>query len=85
MKKFTYQITDPQGIHARPAGMLVQEAHKFSSAILIHRADQRADTKRIFAVMSLAVKQGETVSLELSGSDEDAACAAMEAFFKEHL
>ncbi len=26
MKEFNYTITDPQGIHARPAGVLVKEA-----------------------------------------------------------
>ena len=30
MIQFTYTIQDPQGIHARPAGMLVKEAAKFS-------------------------------------------------------
>lgn len=28
MKTFEYTITDPVGIHARPAGMLVKEAKK---------------------------------------------------------
>ncbi len=32
MKEFEYTITDPQGIHARPAGLLVKEAKKFESA-----------------------------------------------------
>ena len=29
MKEFNYTITDPQGIHARPAGVLVKEAAKY--------------------------------------------------------
>ena len=28
MKEITYTITDPEGIHARPAGVLVKEAEK---------------------------------------------------------
>ena len=31
MKEFQYVITDPEGIHARPAGLLVKEAKKFES------------------------------------------------------
>ena len=31
MKEFTYTIKDEQGIHARPAGLLVKEAKKFES------------------------------------------------------
>ena len=30
MKQFTYAITDPIGIHARPAGMLAQLAKSFA-------------------------------------------------------
>ena len=35
MKEIVYTITDPEGIHARPAGILVKEAAKFSSKITI--------------------------------------------------
>ena len=31
MEKFTYTITDPAGIHARPAGLLVKTAAGFKS------------------------------------------------------
>ena len=30
MKEFTYTITDPEGIHARPAGELVKAAKAFA-------------------------------------------------------
>ena len=33
MKEFNYTITDPQGIHARPAGELVKAAKVFTSSI----------------------------------------------------
>ena len=35
MKTFDYVITDPEGIHARPAGLLVKEAAKFQSTITL--------------------------------------------------
>ena len=33
MIQFQYTITDPNGLHARPAGLLVKEAQKFSSTV----------------------------------------------------
>ena len=33
MKAFTYTITDPEGIHARPAGLLVKKAAEFPGSI----------------------------------------------------
>ena len=56
MKKFNFTIKDENGIHARPAGLLVKEANKFSSQIEISSNGKTADAKKIFALMSLGVK-----------------------------
>lgn len=85
MKEFKYTITDSQGIHARPAGLLVKEAAKFASHIKIEKAGKAADAKRIFGVMGLAAKQGEEVVIRVEGADEAEAAAVMETFFKENL
>ena len=37
MKEFTYIITDPSGIHARPAGLLVKAAKKFEAGIFVEK------------------------------------------------
>ena len=42
MKTFNYVITDEVGIHARPAGMLVKEAKKYESQIMIKKGDKQA-------------------------------------------
>ena len=85
MKEFKYTITDSQGIHARPAGLLVKEAAKVASDIKIEKAGKAADAKRIFGVMGLAAKQGEEVVIRVEGADEAEAAAVMETFFKENL
>ena len=61
MKEFSYVITDPEGIHARPAGLLVKEAGRFTCSIKLMKNGKTADAKRIFAVMGLAAKKGETL------------------------
>ena len=48
MKEFTYTITDPEGIHARPAGELVKAAKAFESAIKLNKEGKSADCKRVF-------------------------------------
>ena len=54
MKEFTYTITDPEGIHARPAGELVKAAKAFESAIKLNKEGKSADCKRVFGIMGLA-------------------------------
>jgi len=85
MKEFTYKICDELGIHARPAGLLVKKAGEFSSDMTMYNGEKSADMKRIFALMSLGVKQGDTVRVTVSGSDEDEACSQIESFLKNNL
>lgn len=85
MKEFTYKICDELGIHARPAGLLVKKASEFSSQLTIYKDEKSADLKRLFAVMGLAVKKGDTVRVTVSGEDEDAAASEVESFFRNNL
>lgn len=85
MKQFDYVIQDPEGIHARPAGLLVKEAGKFSSNITISKGEKSGDLKRIFAVMGLAAKKGETITVTADGADEDAAISALKSAFEANL
>lgn len=85
MKNFSYVITDPQGIHARPAGLLVKSASAFNSSITINKDGKEVDAKRIIAVMSLGAKKGETITVTANGDDEGNAINTLEQFFKDNL
>ena len=85
MKTLTYTIKDELGIHARPAGALVKEASKFKSSIILSKNDKTADLKKIFSLMGLNVKYNDTVTLSVSGEDEDEAINTIENFLKNNL
>lgn len=86
MKKFEYTITDPVGIHARPAGLLVKAAKVLNSTITIEKVGGKsAAATKLMAVMGLGIKQGDTVSITVEGGNEDANAATMEQFFKDNL
>ena len=68
MKEFKYVVTDAEGIHARPAGLLVKKAGEFTSSVTIAKGDKSADAKRIFGVMGLGVKTGEEVTITADGA-----------------
>lgn len=85
MKTFNYVITDEVGIHARPAGMLVKEAKKYESSVMVVKGEKKADAKKLMVLMGLGVKCGEEVTVEVEGADEEKAYEAMETFFKENL
>ena len=85
MQQFTYTITNPIGIHARPAGLLVKECKKYQSTITIAKGDASVNALKLMALMGMGVKCGDTVTVTVEGPDEDTAAPALEAFFKEHL
>ena len=85
MKEFKYIITDPIGIHARPAGLLAKEAKAFTSKITIEANGKSADVTRLMAVMGLGGKTGTEVVIKAEGDDEDVAIAKMQEFMAANL
>lgn len=85
MKTWEYVIKDEQGIHARPAGDLVKAAKGFASEIKIEKAGKAADAKKIFGIMGLGAKQGDTVTFSFDGEDEEQACTAISQFMEANL
>lgn len=85
MKSFEYTIKDECGLHARPVGMIVNEAKKYSSTITIACGEKKAVATKLMAIMAMGVKCGQTVTITAEGDDEDAAATAMEEFFKANL
>lgn len=85
MKQFDYVITDPVGIHARPAGLLVKAAKGYASKITLQKDGKSSDATRLMNLMGLGVKCGETVTVTVEGPDEDAAAAGMQEFFTANL
>lgn len=85
MKTFTYTIKDDLGIHARPAGLLVKTAKNFNSEITIEKDGKSVNALKLMALMGLGVKCGDTITVTVSGEDEESAASAMEEFFKSNL
>lgn len=85
MVKFQYTIKDAEGIHARPAGILVKAAAEFPCQVMIEKDGKSVDAKRIFGVMSLGVKCNESVTIICDGEQEEEALEKVSAVLKENL
>ena len=85
MKTFTYTITDPVGIHARPAGLLAKAAKTSGSKVTISANGKSADASKLIMLMGLGIKCGAEVTVSVEGGDEAKAAADMEQFFKDNL
>ena len=85
MKTFDYTIKDALGLHARPAGMLVQAAKTYESEITITNGEKTVSCVKLIMIMSMGVKCGDTVTVTVNGADEDTALQGMKEFFEANL
>ena len=74
MQSFNHTLGCEGGLHARPAGVIVNAAKQFSSDILIRKISaegaKEADAKRLISLMSLGARRGETITFYINGPDE---------------
>lgn len=85
MEEFEIRVEKENGLHARPAGKLVNVAGGFDSNITVTKGNQSASAKGLFALMGLGIKQGDKVTVECEGIDEKNAIVAMKEFFKNNF
>ncbi|WP_409226949.1 HPr family phosphocarrier protein [Gudongella sp. SC589] len=71
MIKKSVTLTNPEGLHARPAALFVKEANKYESNLEIESENRRVNGKSIIGIMSLGAFHGEEITLSASGPDEE--------------
>ena len=71
----------PEGLPARAASTLVQCANRYAARITFTMGSKTVNAKSLMGVLSLGLSAGQTVSMCLTGEDEEAACDAICALF----
>ena len=67
-------VSNPLGIHARPAALIVQAASRFKSDISFSKGEVRGvNGKSIMGVMMLAAEQGSEITIQARGEDAEEA------------
>ena len=62
-----------------------RQEYLFTCKVIIEKDGKEADAKRIFAVMGLAVKCGQEITLKTDGENEEEAMNKLSAFLEENL
>jgi phosphocarrier protein HPr len=80
-----FVILAPQGMHARPAAILLKLAKQFRSEIDLKKDGKQVPLKSMLNILACSIKCGDTVSVIIRGEDEADAALAMENFFTRDL
>lgn len=75
-------VTNPMGIHMRPADVLSRAAGKFESDIEIEKDGQSIDCKSIMSILTLGARQGTQLHLRANGTDAQEAVDVLSELFE---
>lgn len=70
-------VAAPNGLHARPAGLIAQRAREFSSDITLQVADRKVSARSAVGLMTLGLDQGVEVTVVARGADAQAAAKTL--------
>lgn len=71
-------ITDPQGLHARPAAEFVEKARSYPCDITLDKDGRSANCKSLLSILKLGIGPGSEVTVTASGDEEATALDALE-------
>ena len=83
MKQFEDLVTTPGGIHARTTGRMVSIAAGYNCTVTVLCDGRKADLRRPIELLALSVRQGQTVTVQVEGPDEDACAAALQQHMQQ--
>ncbi|SHO50592.1 HPr family phosphocarrier protein [Anaerocolumna xylanovorans] len=72
----TITIKNEQGLHMRPAGILVKELKKYASDVNLVFNEKKVNAKSVMNVIAACIKNGAEITVECSGEDEQDALKA---------
>ncbi|MDE8565278.1 HPr family phosphocarrier protein [Anoxybacillus rupiensis] len=75
-------VTIENGLHARPAAQLVQQASQYQSKLELVIGQQRINAKSILHLMSVAISEGQTIKVMVDGEDEQEAWTFIASFLQ---
>ena len=70
-------ITNPTGLHLRPAGIFCNVASRYQCRVTFVYDDTTANAISVLSVLGACIKKGDEITLICDGEDEEEAMAAM--------
>ena len=82
VKSLTVSIKSPNGLHARPAAMIVRSLKPLDCDVSLHAQDMEANAKNILEIMSMAAVHGTELEVKARGSDAQQALNLLHDLFE---
>jgi phosphocarrier protein len=76
-------VKNKLGLHARAAVKLVNLANRFESSVTIEKDGNIIDGKSVLGTLTLAATKGSSITLRITGKDEERALESLEALIND--
>jgi phosphocarrier protein HPr len=71
------EIPNPQGVHVRPAQLIVENAGQFASDVTIRLGEKELNAKSIMQLLTLLAGKGDVLTIRARGGDARQAVEAL--------
>lgn len=78
----TVTVRNPEGLHLRPANMLVAIANQFQADLWLGNQADQVDCRSILSLVTLGAAEGTELTLRADGSDAKVALDVITHFFE---
>jgi phosphotransferase system HPr (HPr) family protein len=81
----TVTLTNPSGLHARPAATFAAAAAEHTCDVRIAKGDREVNAKSVLSVLTLDCHQGDELVITTDGDDADAALVHLVTLVEEGI
>ena len=78
MVEQSFVVRLPEGLHARPAAEIAAICSHLSSASIGRLGEEPVDAKSILGILTLGIRNGETLTFRLDGEGAESALRRLE-------
>lgn len=78
-------VTNPAGLHLRPAGLFTKTMSQFESEVFVCKGKNEINAKSVLHVLASGINCGDEVEIRCDGPDEDEALARAVNFIETDM
>jgi phosphotransferase system HPr (HPr) family protein len=81
----TATVRNAAGIHCRPSAVIVKSLADYEGQVTIEKDGKRSDLRSVISLISLALTEGQQVTVRVKGPDEEAVCRSVVELIETHF
>lgn len=85
MTERTVRLTNPSGLHARPAAVFAKAAGAFDAQVTVRKDDREVNAASVLSLLTLGCRQGDEITIRADGEGAQEAVDQLVALVESGL